>query len=212
MEFLPVPIQEYSERFTSPEPEPLKQLNHETWQKVLYPRMLSGHLQGRILSMFSHMVRPLRVLEVGTYTGYSAICFAEGLAPGGKVITIELNGELERMARQYFKESGQEANIELHIGDAREIIPGLTDTFDLVFLDADKESYTTYYQLVLPKMRSGGILLADNVLWSGRVIDENVHDKETEGLREFVNFVSHDATVEHMLLPVRDGIMMVRKK
>jgi predicted O-methyltransferase YrrM len=212
MEFLPVPIQEYAERFTSPEPAPLRHLNQETWQKVLSPRMLSGHLQGRILSMFSHMMRPSRVLEVGTYTGYSAICFAEGLAPGGKVITLEVNAELEPMARQYFHEAGQAANIELLIGDAREIIPGLTDTFDLVFLDADKENYTTYYKLILPKMRSGGLLLADNVLWSGRVMDENVHDEETEGLRDFVNFVSHDATVEQLLLPVRDGIMMVRKK
>jgi predicted O-methyltransferase YrrM len=212
MEFLPLPVQEYAERFTSPESETLKQLNHETWQKVLYPRMLSGHLQGRVLSMFSHMLRPTRVLEVGTYTGYSAICFAEGLAPGGKVTTLEVNAELQPMAEQYFREAGKADCIQMLVGDATELLPTLEGPFDLVFLDADKENYTTYYKMVLPKLRQGGILLADNVLWSGRVMDENVHDKETEGLRDFVNFVSHDASVEHLLLPVRDGIMMVRKK
>ena len=212
MEFLPVDIQQYAEQFTSAEPAHLQDLNRETWLKVLYPRMLSGHLQGRILSFFAKMLRPSRVLEVGTYTGYSAICFAEGLAPGGKLTTIDIDPELEVYIKPAIEKAGFSDRIEFIAGNAVDIIPTLEGTFDLVFLDADKENYTNYYKLVLPKPRSGGVILADNVLWSGKVLDETVQDKETKGLREFVKFVQQDTSVDHVLLPVRDGIMMVMKK
>lgn len=212
MDFLPPDLQAYAERYTSPEPELLAALNRETWLKVLYPRMLSGHIQGRMLSMFSKMVRPQRILEIGTYTGYSAICLAEGLAPGGSLDTIDINAELEDMVLRYFALAGLGGRARMHVGDATRIVPQLEGPYDLVFIDADKENYCRYLDLALPKVRPGGLILADNVLWSGRVVDPEVKDKETQGLRDFVQKVAQSDAVEHVLLPVRDGIMAILKR
>lgn len=212
MEFLPDTIQAYAEQHTDPEPTILADLNRETYLKVLYPRMLSGHLQGRFLSMMAKVIRPKRILEIGTYTGYSGICLSEGLLENGKITTLEIDPELEDMIRDYFERAGASHLLDLHIGNAVELIPTLEGEFDLVFIDADKQNYIRYYEMVLPKMRSGGVIFADNVLWSGQVVDPNVQDKETNGLREFANFVSSDSRVERILLPIRDGIMMIMKK
>jgi caffeoyl-CoA O-methyltransferase len=212
MEFIPPDFQAYSERFTSPEPEVLAALNRETWLKVLYPRMLSGHLQGRLLALFSKMMRPEKILEIGTYTGYSAICLAEGLAPGGTLVTIDINAELEEMVLRYFELAGISDRAQMRIGDARTIVKKLDGPFDLVFIDADKESYCDYLEMVVPKLRSGGVILADNVLWSGQVLDPKITDKETQGLRDFVQMVADRDDLESVLLPVRDGILAVMKK
>lgn len=212
MEFVSKEIQQYAESMTSPESEILADLNRETWLKVLYPRMLSGHLQGALLSMLSKMQRPRRILEIGTYTGYSAIRLAEGLQEGGELITIELDPELKDYISRYVERAGMQDRIRLLIGNARELVKELEGPFDMVFMDADKQGYCHYYEQVLPKMAPGGIILADNVLWSGRVLDENVNDKETRGLRDFANLVAQDEAVEQVLLPVRDGIMVIRKK
>ncbi len=200
----------YAEQHTSSESELLKNINRETHLYVLKPRMLSGHLQGRILSMISHMIRPERILEIGTYTGYSAICLAEGLSPNGKLVTIDINEELEDRVRSYFKQSGFSDKIDYRIGDATNIIPELADAFDLVFIDADKENYLNYFNLVINKVRTGGFILADNVFWSGKVLDE-ASDKDTRAIIEFNNAIQEDTRVENVLLPVRDGIMMMRK-
>lgn len=212
MDFISPDIQAYAERFTSAEPALLAALNRETWDKVAYPRMLSGHLQGRILSLFSKMIRPKRILEIGTYTGYSAICLAEGLAPGGELITIDINADLQPMVLRYFEKAGLQDRAQMRVGDARDIIPTLQGPFDLVFIDADKENYCNYLDLVLPQMRSGGLILADNVLWSGHVLDPKITDSETQGLRDFVQKVARTEGVEQVLLPVRDGIMAVMKR
>lgn len=210
MEFLPPQIEEYAHLHTEPEPELLQKLNRETHAKVLYPRMLSGHLQGRFLSMVSKMIRPKYILEIGTYTGYSALCLAEGLQPDGKLITLDINEELESICRRYFSQSPYHQQIELRIGDAKAIIPQLNHVFDLVFIDADKENYLFYYELLIPKLPSGAFILADNVLWSGKVLDEQYKDKETQSLREFNTHILNDKRVEKLLLPVRDGVMVIR--
>jgi caffeoyl-CoA O-methyltransferase len=212
MEFISPDLQAYAEKFTSTEPTVLSELNRETWEKVAYPRMLSGHIQGRMLSFFSKMLRPHRILEVGTYTGYSAICLAEGLAQGGSIDTIDINAELQEMVLRYFHKAGIADVARMHVGDARQIILGLDGPYDLVFIDADKENYCNYLDLVLPKLRSGGVILADNVLWSGKVLDTAVTDIETQGLRDFVKKVAARKDLEFVLLPVRDGIMAVMKK
>jgi caffeoyl-CoA O-methyltransferase len=206
-------ILKYAEEHSSPEPDLLKELNRETHVKMVYPRMLSGHLQGRLLSMISRMVRPERILEIGTFTGYSAICLAEGLNEIGQLHCIEINPEFEEIILKYFRKASISDMISLHIGDARKIIPEMDEVFDIVFLDADKEQYTEYYKLVFDKVRPGGYILADNVLWGGKVLNkESVKDKETEGIKEFNNFVMNDSRVEQILLPFRDGIMVIRKK
>jgi caffeoyl-CoA O-methyltransferase len=212
MDFISPDLQAYSEQYTSPEPEVLAALNRETWLKVLYPRMLSGHVQGRMLSFFSKMMRPQAILEIGTYTGYSAICLAEGLVTGGKLVTIDINAELEDMVLRYFNLAGIKDQATMVVGDARKIVPALEGPFDLVFIDADKESYCDYLDLVVPKLRSGGVILADNVLWSGRVLDPKITDKETQGLRDFVQKVARRDDLDFVLLPVRDGILAVMKK
>jgi len=210
MDFISPSIQKYAEDHTSPEADLLKTINRETQAKVLMPRMLSGHLQGRILSMFSNMVKPKTILEIGTYTGYSAICLAEGLGPNGNLITIDINEELESSVREFFNASGFGAVIDYRIGNALEIIPTLKGNFDLVFIDADKENYARYYDLVINHVPLGGYILADNVLWSGKVLDDKP-DKDTRAIKEFNRKIQEDARVENVLLPVRDGIMVMRK-
>ncbi|HEY8402808.1 MAG TPA: O-methyltransferase [Cytophagaceae bacterium] len=211
MELLDKELQKYIEAHTEQEPEVLKRLSRETYAKVLMPRMLSGHLQGRLISMMSHMIAPMNILEIGTFTGYSAICFAEGLREGGKVYTIDINEELETMVRRFFKESGVEDKVEYIIGNALEVIPTLNKEFDLVFIDADKINYLNYYEMVLPIVRKGGFIIADNVLWSGKVVGEGKIDKDTRAMLEFNDFVNKDERVQNVLLPVRDGLMILRK-
>jgi len=207
-------IQEYCDRISSPETEVLKELNRETYAKVLSPRMLSGHFQGRLLSMLSHMIRPNRILEIGTYTGYSAICMAEGLAENGKLITIDVNPELETRIRNYISKAGMENKIQFIVGDAYQIIRTLPDNFDMVFIDADKQNYKKYYDLVIDRVNPGGFIISDNVLWSGKVVDEVslAKDKDTINLNAFNEYVSADTRVEKILLPVRDGLLIARKK
>lgn len=210
MDFLNPSIQKFAEEHTSPESEILKKINRDTHARVLMPRMLSGHMQGRILSMISHMIKPSVILEIGTYTGYSAICMAEGLKPGGKLITLDINEELESTVRSFFKSSPFNDRIDYRIGNALEIIPILKENFDLVFIDADKENYSRYYDLVINRVPLGGYILADNVLWSGKVLDQKP-DKDTRAIQEFNHKVQMDSRVENVLLPVRDGIMIMRK-
>lgn len=210
MEFIDPHIQHYCEAHTSPETPVLQALNRATHARVLMPRMLSGHLQGRLLAMYSRMMQPLRILEIGTYTGYSAICLAEGLQEGGQLITIDKNEELEEMMREAWEQAGIAKKIVLHLGNALDIIPGLDGPFDMVFIDADKKNYLNYYHLVLPKMRLGGLIMADNVLWSGKIVDEKAQDADTLALREFNDYLMQDEHVETLLLPIRDGIMMAR--
>ena len=210
MEFIDPHIQNYCEAHTSPESAVLQALNRATHAKVLMPRMLSGHLQGRLLAMYSQMMHPLRILEIGTYTGYSAICLAEGLQENGQLITIDKNEELEEMMREAWQNAGLSDKIELRLGNALDIIPTLDGPFDMVFIDADKKNYLNYYHLVLPKMRLGGLIMADNVLWSGKIADEKARDADTLALREFNDYLMQDEHVETLLLPVRDGIMMAR--
>lgn len=213
MDFLPKEINAYVESKTQAESPVLAELNRKTHLNVLYPRMLSGHLQGRTLAFFSKMLQPKRILEIGTYTGYATLCLAEGLTEDGKIITIEKDIELSDMILDYAEKAGVLEKIELKIGDAKAIIPTLTETFDLVFLDADKQHYLHYYELVLPKLRQGGVIFADNVLWSGKIASPALpNDKETLGLQAFNDAVSKDNRVECVLLPIRDGIMMIRKK
>lgn len=211
MDFLDEKITRYAENHTSPETELLSKINRETYSEVLMPRMLSGHLQGRILSTFSRMVQPGAILEIGTYTGYSTICLAEGLAENGKIITIDINEELEDRVRKYFSESGMVDKIDFRIGNALEIIPQIEHAIDLVFIDADKENYVAYFDLVMDKIRPGGFIIADNVLWSGKVLDEESNDPETLALREFNEKVINDNRVHPVLFPVRDGLMVVQK-
>ena len=212
MEFLPEPIQQYAEAFSPAEPELLQRLNRATWQQVLMPRMLSGHYQGRLLSFISKLVQPRAILEIGTYTGYSAISLAEGLEPGGTLDTVEIDPELVHFATPWFAEAGLASTIRQHTGPALEILPQLTGPYDLVFLDADKENYLHYYEAALPKLRSGGVILTDNVLWSGKVVEKSTQDETTEALKAFNNFVHTDPRVEALLLPVRDGIYLIRKR
>lgn len=212
MDFLSSEIENYSLSHTSEENDLLKDLNRQTHVQVLQPRMLSGHLQGRILSMFSHMIRPSRVLEIGTYTGYSALCIAEGISENGKIITIDSNKELEPFTRTYFSKSKFNNQIEFIVGNALNVIPQLEETWDLVFIDADKENYLNYYELVLKNVRKGGFIIADNVLWSGKVTQEiSPNDNETSGIVEFNKKVNEDSRVENVLVPVRDGLMVLRK-
>lgn len=210
MDFLPDDIARYVEVHTSPESDLLKQISRDTHAQVLMPRMLSGHVQGRFLAMISQFIKPKYILEIGTYTGYSAICLAEGLAPDGKLITIDVNEELESRVRIYFQKADLEAKVDYRIGDATKIIPTLDVMFDLVFIDADKENYSLYYDLVFDKVKIGGAILADNVLWSGKVTQTKM-DKDTRALIEFNKKVNNDTRVEALLLPLRDGIMMLRK-
>jgi predicted O-methyltransferase YrrM len=211
MDFLPSNLQHYIEAHTGDESALLKKINRDTHAQVLRSRMLSGQVQGRFLSMISKMIRPSVVLEIGTYTGYSALCLAEGLQPGGKLITIDSNEELETRVKGYFEESGQAHQIDFRLGNALKVIPELNETFDLVFIDADKENYSRYFDLVVDKVRAGGVILADNVLWSGKVVEPKV-DKDTQAILDFNSKVHNDPRVENLLMPLRDGVMMLLRR
>ena len=212
MEFLPQNIEAYAAAHSTDEPAVLKRLNRETHAKVLKPRMLSGHMQGSLLTFISRMLQPVRVLEIGTYTGYSAICLAQGLKPGGLLHTIDHNPELEDFTSQHIREAGLEHAIVRHIGEALDVIPGLDEDFDLVFIDADKENYCRYFDLVLPKIPKGGFIIADNALWSGKVLlPPEEMDEETKGIAEFNQYVHQHPHVRNMLLPFRDGLMFMEK-
>ena len=214
MDLLYSVIQAYSERYTVAEPPLLATINQETHASVPMSRMLSGHLQGRVLATFSQMLRPRRILEIGTYTGYSALCLAEGLQEAGILYTIDNNTALEASVRGYFSQAGIGHQVQYCIGQALRIIPQLDEEFDLVFIDADKKNYTHYYDLVLDRVRSGGFILADNVLWKGKVVLQEGQpvDKQTQAIIDFNTKVHHDPRVENVLFPIRDGLMVLRKK
>ena len=213
MDFLDDQLNEYIEKHSQPESELLARLTRETYTKVLAPRMLSGHLQGRVLSMLSKMLQPKSILEIGTYTGYSAICLAEGLQPDGKLCTIDINEELEDMAKRYFEEAGILKQVDMRTGNALDIIPELDTIFDLVFIDADKVSYSQYFDLIVNKMSKNGIIIVDNVLWSGKVlIEDGDLDKDTLAIVNFNKKVHEDSRVDNVLFPIRDGLMVLRKK
>lgn len=212
MHFIPEELDSYVVQHSEDEPELLQQLNRETYQKILQPRMLSGHYQGRVLSMISKLVNPTNILEIGTYTGYSALCLAEGMNPSGELHTIDINEELVDFQRKYFDKSGYGKQIFQHLGDALEIIPKLNKTFDLVFIDADKENYPNYFDIIINKLNKGGIILSDNVLWSGKVIEElEPDDMATKALIEYNAILKNDPRVETVILPIRDGLTLSRK-
>ena len=213
MQFLPDKIDDYVVKHTQKEPQKLKELSKETWQKVLNPRMLSGAFQGRILSMISKLIQPKSVLEIGTYTGYSALCIAEGLHPKGTIYTIDKNEELYSLQEKYFKKSGFQHQIKQYIGNALEIIPTINEKLDLVFIDADKSNYINYFHLIIDKMNTGGIILSDNVLWSGKVVEElDEKDIDTKVLLEYNTLLNSDERLETVLLPIRDGLTISRVK
>lgn len=212
MEFLPETLAAYAENHTSPESELLYELNRQTHLRTTRARMLSGHLQGRFLALLSQLLRPRFVLEIGTFTGYSALCLAEGLHPEGKLVTLDNNPETNTMARSFFARSAYAGKIDLREGDARQTIAALDGPFDLVFIDADKENYGNYFDLVIDKVPPGGLIIADNVLWSGKVADAGTQDKDTEALKRFNEQVAADPRVENILVPLRDGLMVARKK
>ncbi len=213
MHFLPEDIDQYTVNHSSPEPELLQKLNRETHQKILQPRMLSGHYQGRVLSMLTKLINPKNILELGTYTGYSALCLAEGMQADGVLHTIDKNEELFDFQRKYFDKSSWAKQIIQHLGEAKQIIPRLDLNFDLVFLDADKSNYLTYFELIVPKLNSGGVILTDNVLWSGKVTKAlNPNDEDTRVLLAYNKKVNEDPRVESVMLPIRDGLTITRKK
>ena len=206
-------ITAYSENHTSPESNLLHELNRQTHLRTTRARMRSGHMQGRFLALLSHLVRPQLIVEIGTFTGYSALCLAEGLAPGGRLITLDNNPETNAMARSYFERSPFAGQIELREGDARETLRELTESVQIVFIDADKENYAAYFDLVIDKVSPGGLIIADNVLWSGKVTEASEKtDKSTEALKQFNEKVNADERTENLLLPLRDGLMIARKK
>lgn len=211
MHFLSEELEDYIALHSQDEPELLAQLNKETYQKILLPRMLSGHFQGRVLSMLSKLIRPASILEIGTYTGYATLCLCEGLQENGQVHTIDIKEELVDFQRKYFEKSPWNSQIHQHLGEATTIIPTLETTFDLVFIDADKENYIHYFELVLPKMNKGGIILSDNVLWSGKVIEPLAdNDESTKTLIAYNKLLKKDTRIETVLLPIRDGLTVSR--
>ena len=211
MHFLSDELEHYIEQHSQNEPELLAQLNKETYQKILLPRMLSGHFQGRVLSMLSKLIRPTNILEIGTYTGYSALCLCEGMQENGILHTIDIKEELVDFQRKYFDKSPWGKQIFQHLGEAVNIIPNLDLKFDLVFIDADKENYINYFQLILPKMNKGGIILSDNVLWSGKVLETlQPNDISTKELLEYNLLLKNDPRIETVLLPIRDGLTVSR--
>ncbi len=203
---------EYIENLTSPQPELLAALERETYQKTVLPQMISGHYQGRLLSLLSRLKQPQKILEIGTFTGYATLCLAEGLAPGGQIITIDKNDEFLSIQNKYFDKSPYRDHIRQITGNARKVIPGLDEQFDLVFLDADKRYYPQYFEMLLPKINKGGLLLADNTLWYGKVVDEQAKDAETLAIKQFNEMLASDDRVEAIILPVRDGLTMAMIK
>jgi predicted O-methyltransferase YrrM len=213
MHFLPQEIDDYVVKHSAKEPDLLQQLNRETNQKVLQPRMLSGHYQGRLLSLLSKLINPQNILEIGTYTGYSALCLAEGMKAGGILHTIDINEELLDLQKRYFEASPWKEQIVQHLGDATQIIPALEEDFDLVFIDADKPNYPVYFQQIMEKLRRGGVILSDNVLWSGKVVEPVKKDDEsTQTLLEYNRLLAEDERLETVMLPVRDGLTISRKR
>ncbi len=212
MDFLTAELNSYIESHTREESDVLKKLNRETYLKMMMPRMLSGHLQGQVLRMLSTMIKPKRILEIGTFTGYSAICLSEGLIQGGILHTIDINDEYSEIVMKYFKEANVEHKIKRYVGNALEIIPTIEEEFDLVFIDADKDNYSNYFDLVINKVPKGGYIFADNVLWSGKVLDAPQDmDVDTAAIVSYCNKIQYDERVENVLFPIRDGIMVARK-
>jgi len=213
MEFISKELSNYCENNTTTESEVLSKLNRETHLKVVSPRMLSGHLQGRFLSFISKLQQPKLIVEIGTYTGYSALCLAEGLHPEGKLISIDVNEETSTFAKSFIAKTEYANQIELVLADAKEFVTTINEPIDLVFIDADKKNYLNYYHLIIDKIKPGGLIIADNVLWSGKItMPEKEMDRETLALHQFNQFVQQDVRVENLLLPIRDGLMIVRKK
>lgn len=205
-------IEEYIEAHISPEPPLLSEVVRDTYLYHLYPRMCSGHLQGRLLKMLVQMIEPRRILELGTFTGYSALCMAEGMPPGAVLHTVEIDPEAEDGLRATFARSGRAADIVLHIGDALMVVPGIDEEWDLVFIDANKRNYIDYYNMVLPRLRPGGYIFADNTLWSDKVADPAKRDAQTMGIEAFNDMVAADPRVEVVIVPLRDGMTLIRKK
>lgn len=207
-------IDEYILQHIDPEGDYLHALYRDTHLKLLYPRMASGHLQGRMLKMFVRMIKPSCILEIGTYSGYSALCMAEGLSEGGMIHTFEINDEQEEFTRPWFEGSPYADRIKLYIGDALQLVPQLGLTFDLAFVDGDKRRYVDYYEMILPRLADGGYIIADNTLWDGHVLEEHPHasDLQTQGIKTFNDLVARDERVEKVILPLRDGLTIIRKK
>ncbi len=211
MDFLPEKIDNYVANHTEDEPQLLQELSHETWQKIMVPRMLSGHFQGRVLSMISKLVNPKNILEIGTYTGYSALCLAEGIQKNGTLHTIDKNEELTDFQQKYFNKSPYKNQIKQYVGQALDIISTIDEKFDLVFIDADKSNYSNYFHAIIGKMNKGGVILSDNVLWSGKVVEKiQPKDIDTPALIEYNKLLKNDIRVETVLLPIRDGLTISR--
>jgi caffeoyl-CoA O-methyltransferase len=205
-------LDQYILDYTTPEDPVLEDLYRQTHIRFVNPNMVSGHLQGKLLEMISHMIKPENILEIGTFTGYSAICLAKGLRQGGKLITIELNDELSAFAGSYFRKAGVESKITQLTGNALEIIPRLDLWFDLVFMDGDKREYIDYYRLIIDKVKAGGFILADNVLWGGSVLEKHTSDQQAKGIIEFNEMIRHETIIDELIMPIRDGLMLIRKK
>lgn len=213
MQFIDTALEQYAERYSAPEPDHLRELAEETRRKIELPQMLSGHLQGRFLALMSHLLRPRLILDIGTYTGYSALCMAEGMADDGVLHTIDINTALAGMVDRHVRKAGMHGRVHQHLASALEVIPRIEGNFDLVFIDADKQNYSTYFDLVVDRMRPGGAIIADNVLWSGKVLaPKEEQDAETRGLAAYALKVSKDERVENLLLPLRDGLLVSRRK
>ncbi|WP_044399932.1 O-methyltransferase [Lacinutrix sp. Hel_I_90] len=213
MHFIPEELDDYVVAHSESEPELLQQLTRETFQKILQPRMSSGPYQGRVLSMISKLIHPNSILEIGTFTGYSTLCLAEGLKPDGTIDTIDINEELFDFQRQFFDKSQYGSQIFQHLGNALEVIPKLKKTFDLVFIDADKDNYINYFNLIIDSLNTGGIILSDNVLWSGKVIEPlDPKDKMTKAVLDYNALLKTDERVETIVLPIRDGLTISRKR
>ena len=211
MDFLSEKLDEYVLNHSQKEPQILQELNQETWQKVLVPRMLSGHFQGRVLSMISKLIQPTSILEIGTYAGYSALCLAEGMKQDGSLHTIDRNEELYDLQKKYFDKSDFKSQIHQYVGNALEVIPKIKVQFDLVFIDADKSNYANYFHLIMEKMNKGGVILSDNVLWSGKIIEKfDPKDTDTAALLKYNKLLSTDTRIETVLLPIRDGLTISR--
>jgi len=205
-------LEQYIEDYSTPEDPILEDLYRQTHIRFLNPNMVSGHLQGKFLEFISLMVRPLNILEIGTFTGYSAICLSKGLQPNGKFVTIEINEELTTFAHSFFQKAGVDSKITQLTGKAQEIIPGLNLMFDLVFMDADKREYIEYYNLIIGKVNPGGFIIVDNVLWSGQVLDKDTSDQQARGIIDFNSMIRKETIIENVIIPLRDGLMLIRKK